>query len=119
MTENPYQAPQTTSAVTGVLSGSRDDLRSVAKCQKGILMCILIYLVAVFGQVVLPPEIRPLVGLGVLVVGLVGAVFVFMLAIKVYGTALGILLGVLSLIPCIGLIVLLLWHEFGIWDCFW
>ena len=107
MTENPYQAPQATSTAVGVLSGTRDDLRSVAKCQKGILVCILIYLVAVFGQFALPPEIRPLVGFGVLIVGLVGAVFVFMLAIKVYGTGLGIVLGILSLVPLIGLIVLL------------
>ena len=42
-----------------------------------------------------------------LIVGLVGAVFVFMLAIKVYGTRLGIVLGVLSLVPLISLIVLL------------
>jgi hypothetical protein len=107
MTENPYQAPQATSTAVGVLSGTRDDLRSVAKCQKGILVCILIYLVAVFGQFALPPEIRPLVGFSVLIVGLVGAVFVFMLAIKVYGTGIGIVLGVLSLVPLIGLIVLL------------
>jgi hypothetical protein len=107
MTENPYQAPQATSTAVGVLSGTRDDLRSVAKCQKGILVCILIYLVAMFGQFALPPDVRPLVGLAVLIVGLVGAVFVFMLAIKVYGTGLGIVLGVLSLVPLISLIVLL------------
>lgn len=108
MTENPYQAPQSNlTAAVGVLSGSREDLRSVAKSQKGILVCILIYLVAVGCQFALPPEVRPLVGLGVLLVGLVGAVFVFMLAIKVYGTGLGVVLGILSLVPCIGLIVLL------------
>ncbi len=107
MTGNPYQPPPESSAV-GVLSGSREDLRSVARFQKGILVCILIYLIAVIGQFALPPEIRPLVGLGVLVVGLVGAVFVFLLAIKVYGTALGIVLGILSLVPLIGLIVLLI-----------
>ncbi len=108
MTTNPYQSPQTTSQVTGVLSGSRDDLRSVAKFQKGILVCILIYLVAVIGQFALPPELRSLVGIGVLLVGLVGAVFVFLLAIKTYGTGLGIVLGILSLVPLIGLMILLM-----------
>ena len=107
MAENPYQSPQATVTAVGVLSGSRDDLRSVAKCQKGTLVCILIYLVAIFRQFVLPAEVRPLVVLAVLIVGLVGAVFVFMLAIKVYGTRLGIVLGVLSLVPLISLIVLL------------
>ena len=115
MTDNPYQAPQTTSQATGVLSGSRDDLRNVAKFQKGILVCILIYLVAVIvaviGQFALPPELRPLVAIGVFLVallqGLVGAVFVFLLAMKTYGTGLGIVLGILSLVPLIGLIILL------------
>lgn len=107
MNENPYQPPQANPTAVGILSGTRDDLRSVAKSQKGILVCILIYLVAVFAQFALPLEVRPLVGIGVLLVGLVGAVFVFMLAIKVYGTGLGIVLGILSLVPCIGLIVLL------------
>lgn len=109
MTENPYQAPQSSAtAAVGILSGTRDDLRSVAQSQKGILVCILIYLVAVFGQFAFPPEVRPIVGIGVLLVGLVGAVFVFMLAIKVYGTGLGVVLGILSLIPCVGLLVLLI-----------
>ena len=107
MSENPYQSPTTEAQAIGVLSGRRDDLRSVAKYQKGILVCILIYLIAVFGQFALPAEIRPLVGLGVLFVGLAGTIFVFLLAMKVYSTALGVLLGILTLIPCIGLIVLL------------
>lgn len=38
---------------------------------------------------------------------IVATVFVFLLSIKVYGTGLGIVLGVLTLIPCVGLIVLL------------
>lgn len=107
MTDNPYQSPQITSQATGVLSGSRDDLRNVARFQKGILVCILIYLIALVGQFALPLEVRLLLGIGVLFVGLVGAVFVFLLAMKTYGTGLGIVLGILSLVPLIGLIVLL------------
>ena len=82
-------------------------MRSVAKYQKGILVCILIYLVAVIGQFAIPAEARAIVGLGGLVIGLVGTVFVFLLAIKVYNTGVGVLLGILTLVPCIGLIVLL------------
>ncbi len=59
------------------------------------------------GQFLVPPEMRVLVGAGVLLDGLVGAVFVFLLAIKINGPGVGILYGVLSLIPCIGLIILL------------
>jgi hypothetical protein len=107
MSNNPYQVPDTPPVVVGVNSGSLADLRSVAQFQKGILVCILIYLVAVVAQFAIPQDLRPLVGLGVLVVGLVGTVFVFLLATKVYNVGIGILLGILTLIPCLGLIVLL------------
>ena len=109
MSDNPYQSPTAdVSEVTGVLSGKREDLRSVAKFQKGIILCILIQLVALVGQFALPPAVRPILGLGILVVGLAGTACVFLLAVKVYSTAVGILLGILALIPCIGLIVLLI-----------
>lgn len=108
MSQNPYESPSLESHVVGVKSGSREDLKLVAKYQKGILVCILIYLVAVFGQFAIPPEFRPLVALGVLAVALTGTVFVFLLAIKVYSTGVGILLGILTLAPCLGLIVLLM-----------
>jgi len=35
-------------------------------------------------------------------------VFVFLLATKLYGTALGVLLGILTIIPLVGLIILLI-----------
>ena len=107
MTENPYQSPSAEPSVVGVRSGSREDLKAVARYQKGILVCILIYLIAMIGQFAIPADFRPLIGLGILVVGLVGTVFVFLLAIKVYSTGVGVLLGILALIPCIGLIALL------------
>ena len=107
MSENPYQSPSAEPQVVGVKSGSREDLRSVAKYQKGILVCILIYVIAMIGQFAVPDEMGFIIGFGILVVGLVGTVFVFLLAIKVYSTGVGVLLGILTLVPCIGLIVLL------------
>ena len=108
MSQNPYESPSTEPQVVGVKSGSREDLRSVAKYQKGILVCILIYLIAMICQFAVPADVlRTIIGLGILVIGLVGTVFVFLLAIKVYSTGVGVLLGVLTLVPCIGLIVLL------------
>ncbi|MEZ6059808.1 MAG: hypothetical protein R3C19_05555 [Planctomycetaceae bacterium] len=107
MDDNPYAAPQSSDSAVGVLSGSREDLRAVARYQKVILICIAIYLLAVVSQFLLPETLRLFLGLGMLAVGLTGAVFTFMLAIKVYGTGIGILLGLLTLIPCIGLIALL------------
>ena len=107
MSENPYQSPSGQSQIVGVKSGSREDLRSVAKYQKGILVCILINLTAVVCQLAIPADLRPIIGLSVLVVGLAGTIFVFLLAIKVYSTGVGVLLGILTLIPCVSLIVLL------------
>ncbi len=108
MSENPYQSPSIESGAVGVKSGTREDLRAVATYQKGILICILIYLIAVMCRFAIPEGLQPVLGLGILALGLVGTIFVFMLAVKVYSTGVGILLGILTFIPCIGLIVLLL-----------
>ena len=43
-----------------------------------------------------------------LVTSLAATVFVFMLAMKLYSTGMGIFLGILSLIPCLGLLILLM-----------
>jgi hypothetical protein len=111
MSYNPFEAPASNSRVIGIVSGSREDLLKVAKYQKGILVCILVYILAVAGQFALPPQIRPLVGLGVLVVGLIAAIFTILLAMKTRGTGLGIILGVLCLVPILGLLILLLVNQ--------
>jgi hypothetical protein len=108
MSDNPFRAPESDlTTVTGVLSGNREDLRRVAKYQRGIMLCILMYVGCVVSQFVLPNEIKLLAAIAVLIVGLAGMVFVFLLATKVYGTGLGILLGIATLLPCVNLIVLL------------
>lgn len=108
MDENPYRAPLADGPVVGVLSGRREDVRSIAIYQKGILVCIVFYLCDVIGQFFVPEQLRPFLGLGVLLIGLMGMVFVFLLAIKIYGTGAGIVLGLLTFIPCVGLIILLI-----------
>lgn len=107
MNNNPYQSPSAQSQIVGVKSGRREDLKRVAQYQKGILGCILIYLIAISCQFAIPVSLQIFVTLGIFVVMLVGMVFVFLLAIKVYSTGIGVLLGILALIPCIGLLVLL------------
>jgi len=88
-------------------SRSSTGVREIAFRQRILLLCILVYLLAVLGQFALPAELRPFLGLVLLPVIVTASVFVFMLAIKIYGTAVGITLGILTLIPCIGLIALL------------
>ena len=107
MDYNPFEAPQSARQAVGVLSGSREDLKRIAVYQKNILVCILVYFIAVFGQFALPDGARILVAIGVLCIAIVGAVFTFLLAMKTYGSGLGILLGVLCLLPLVGLLVLL------------
>jgi hypothetical protein len=107
MSQNPYQSPVPAPPVVGVNSGNREDLRKIASHQKVIVVCILIYLLAVVFQFAFPPQVRPIIGGAVLIIALVGTVFVFMLATKVYSPVTGVLLGILTLIPCLGLIALL------------
>lgn len=113
MSDNPYEAPQTSRRAVeavGVRSGTREDLRKVATYQKGILVCILLYFVAVISNLVLPENAALGIALLLLLVGvgLASMVFIFLLAMKVYSTALGVVLGIGALFPLIGLIILLM-----------
>lgn len=108
MSDNPYQAPQSDdAAVVGVRSGRREDLRSVALYQKGILICILINLCIIVGRIFVPQGVQLLLLLVYIPVALAGVVCIFLLAMQVYNTALGVLFGLLTFVPCLGLIVLL------------
>jgi hypothetical protein len=117
MDENPYASPEFSEPVLGVLSGERRDLRKVAQAQKVIIGCIAINLLLFALQSMVPDKVVfvlgipvlgiPVLGIPVLACVVVGAVYVFVLAIRVYGVGLGILLGVMALIPYLGLIVLL------------
>jgi hypothetical protein len=87
---------------------SRSHLWSIAFYQKGILLCILVYILTVIAQFFIPEQLRwVMLPLVVLPVCLAATVFVFLLATKVYNPVVGVLLGFLTLIPCIGLLVLL------------
>lgn len=108
MSQNPYQPPtESSGGAVGVLSGTREDLRKVATFQKGVLVCILLQIFMIIGQALAPQGIREILAIASLLTSLAGSVFVFLLAIRIYGVGLGILFGVLCLIPCIGLISLL------------
>lgn len=86
---------------------SRDELREIARSQRAILLCIVGYAVLVAFQMYSPQQLKALVGLAAIGVSITATVFVFLLATKVYERTTGIILGVLTLIPCVGLLVLL------------
>jgi len=109
VSENPYQSPEyeSSTGAVGVKSGRREDLCKVAASQRGVLVCILIYLVCVLFSLVSPPEIGIVIAVIAIVNAIAGLVFVFRLAIQVYSTSTGVVLGLLTLVPFVGLIVLL------------
>jgi hypothetical protein len=74
------------------------------------MVCILVQILGYIGAAVIPNELVLLklpVGLALLAAGVAGLVFVVLLSMQVYGTGLGILFGILTVFPCLGLIVLL------------
>lgn len=88
-------------------SWSKGELRNIAGFQKALLLCILGQILTFVLQTALPPQIRPLGAVAYLIVCVVAVVFVFRLAMRLYSTATGVICGILTLIPCIGLLVLL------------
>jgi hypothetical protein len=113
------QTPPEKPAVVGVSSRTREDLRSIAVCQKCVMGCIAAYVIALLtlavGQYAFPPMLFFLSIWGFLGAFLAAAVFAFLLSTKVYGVAAGILRGLLVLVPFLGLIVLLvISHQLGL-----
>ena len=86
----------------------RETLRGIAGNQKAIILCILGYMCLIPVQFAIPEESRIFLALALIPLGLTATVFVFLLATKVYTTGTGVVLGILTLIPCVGLIVLLI-----------
>ena len=90
---------------------SPEGIRMIATAQRRIILCILaqlvLYVALIAGQKALPPAVLVVLFLGMLAVDILAMVFVFMLTTKMYGTGLGVLLGILTLAPCVGLITLL------------
>ncbi len=83
-------------------------LRRIADNQRIILICILAYLGAVICRFMVPPSLQLPLMISVLALGVVAAVFLFKLATILFGTGVGVVLGILTLIPLVGLIVLLI-----------
>ncbi len=112
MSENPYEAPAAQTEVIGIRGGGTSkDVQQVATYQKGLLYCILAYLIMVGSQFFLPETARIFLGIGMIVIGLTSAVFVILLSMKVYHPALGILFAILTCVPLLGLIVLLFINQ--------
>ncbi len=84
------------------------DLRTIALRQRAIMFCILGEITAMVLLAVLPLDLKIIGQLLYLAGAMTAAVFIFMLSIALYNTGAGIVLGILTLIPLLGLIVLLI-----------
>jgi len=115
MSDNPFQTPlELHRGISGVRIGTLESLKKVAQNQRGVLACILAEILIVVAQIVLRPMVGPdselltlLASIALLASGVLAAVFVFRLAVNVYHPAVGAALGILALVPCIGLVALL------------
>jgi hypothetical protein len=91
----------------------RSELRSIATYQKAIMFCILGYfgagIAAMASPAILP--VRLLIGLCAVGVIIAALVFTILLATQTFSTGVAVLLGILVLIPLIGLIVLLIINQ--------
>ena len=86
----------------------RSELRAIGGYQRAIMLCILGYLCLIPVQFAIPPDMRWVLLVALVALGLTATVFVFLLSTKVYSTVTGVVLGILTLIPLVGLIVLLI-----------
>lgn len=95
---------------------SREELRGVAVKQKGVILGILCYFLLILLALAMraAPDVLPLHVMRLLILvwgaaaSIVAVVFVFMLGIKLYGTAIGIIFGLLTILPFVGMIFLLI-----------
>jgi predicted Zn finger-like uncharacterized protein len=83
------------------------DLYRVALFQKAVLVCVVANIGLAICRAFLPTDLALLFLIAALLVALTSAVFVCLLSAALYGTVRAIIMGVLALIPLVGLIVLL------------
>lgn len=90
----------------------REALRTIAARQRGAVFCIGVYIgILILRFVLKNPDSRFALALLVIPVLLAAAVYGFLLATKVYTTATGVVLGILTLVPVLGLIVLIVINQ--------
>lgn len=106
MSDNPYQPTNDSAAAPN--SGGNVNIFNVARYQKGIIWCILVQLFCYVLPIFMPPTLVTLFYLLMLGTAIGSLFYTVMLATQVYSTGVAILMGILALLPCFGLLVLLI-----------
>jgi hypothetical protein len=90
--------------------GPRSDLKVIAMRQRAVMYCILAY-IGLYVILILfrsTPALAGVVALCILGTMVTAAVFIFMLSLSLYSVGTGIVMGLLTMIPLLGLLVLLI-----------
>jgi hypothetical protein len=96
------------------LGGKSEELRQIASYQRGVILCILVQIlanVAYFALLKTNPLLAVIPSVVALCAIIAGVVFAILLAIRVYSTGAGIVMGLLGIIPCVGLVMLLIINQ--------
>lgn len=107
MSENPFESPREASNARVHFGYDKAELRTIAKHQRVIITCIGVYLVWLVLRFSSLAEAKLVMGISLLCILLACAVFVSLLATRFHGAAAGVLMGILTLVPLVGLIILL------------
>ncbi len=111
MDTNPYEAPSAfppSGVPESTSKFSREDLKWIATCQRGMIVLILCYFCLLLASAFLPSELRIIPTLMILIMGVVGLGLVVAQSLKVYNIVSAVIFGLLVLIPCLGLLILLM-----------
>ncbi len=119
--DNPFAPPRIADRVVGVKSGRREDLKAVAVAQKALHGCIVLLFSYVCATLLLshyPEAANHSLALVItevaVVVYLVAMVSVFFIAVRAYtiGCAGYLLLGIATIVPVLGIMLMLMvWRK--------
>lgn len=103
-----FPPPDGSAQLNYLTPSSGPDLRDIARKQRAVILCILVNLIVSVLMFTLPLNLRPIAALLIFGIGITAMVFVFMLAMTLYSMAAGITLGILAIIPYVGLLPMLI-----------
>jgi hypothetical protein len=92
-----------------------DGVRKVANYQRAIIFCLLanigFWITSISLQGQANPALTTILMIVFFAVGLAQLVFIVLLATEVYNVAIGVVLGLFSFFPCLGLLILLMVNQ--------
>ena len=109
MAENPFEAPTVPPQVMAMRSVSSEQLKKIATYQRGVIYCLLlqIFFMFVFFGIRSVEHAILIQLLFSIMLAVVTVTCACLLGVQVYGTGLGIAMGLATMVPCFGIFILL------------